>query len=118
MRTPVRPQHRVKPLLLPLCLGLLLLRRWNVLGVAVGVVAVLNLVALAVDPRSLNGMGEFVRGLLTDSGAISGAFFVFNFLLCQHGCSLRLAISADLGPAGTHSRRHRRRGLHRVADPT
>ena len=68
----------LKPLLLPLCIGLILLRRWNVLGTAALVVAVLNLVALGIDPKSLNGMGTFVRGLLTDSGAISGAFFLFN----------------------------------------
>lgn len=68
----------IKPLLLPLCLGLLLLRRWNVLGAATVTVAFLNAVTLAIDPKSLNGMGTFVRGLLTDSGAISGAFFIFN----------------------------------------
>ena len=68
----------LKPLLLPLCLGLLLLRRWNVLASAAAVVAVLNLAALGIDPKSLNGMGAFVKDLLTDSGAISGAFFIFN----------------------------------------
>jgi arabinofuranan 3-O-arabinosyltransferase len=68
----------LKPLLLPLCLGLILLRRWNVLGTAALVVAVLNLLTLGIDPKSLNGMGTFVRGLLTDSGVISGAFFLFN----------------------------------------
>ena len=68
----------LKPLLLPLCLGLLLLRRWNVLASAALVVAVLNLAALGIDPKSLDGMGTFVKGLLTDSGAISGAFFIFN----------------------------------------
>ena len=68
----------LKPLLLPLCIGLILLRRWNVLGAAALVVAGLNLAALGIDSKSLNGIGAFVSGLLTDKGAISGAFFLFN----------------------------------------
>ena len=68
----------IKPLLLPLCLGLILLRRWNVLGVAAVVVTLTNLVTLAIDPKSFNGMAGFVSGLLTDRGAISGAFFIYN----------------------------------------
>ena len=68
----------IKPLLLPLCIGLILLRRWKVLGVAAGVAALTNMIALAIDPKSFDGMGGFVNGLLTDRGAISGAFFVYN----------------------------------------
>jgi len=75
----------LKPLLLPLCLGLILLRRWKVLGAAALVVALLNLVALGIDPKSLNGMGGFVSGLLTDRGAISGAFFLFNSAFASMG---------------------------------
>jgi hypothetical protein len=68
-----------------LCIGLILLRRWNVLGAAALVVAGLNLAALGIDPKSLNGMGAFVSGLLTDKGAISGAFFLFNSAYASMG---------------------------------
>ena len=68
----------IKPLLLPLCLGLILLRRWNVLGVAAVVATIMNMVALAIDSKAFSGMSGFVSGLLTDRGAISGAFFIYN----------------------------------------
>lgn len=68
----------VKPILLPLCIALLVLRRWGALAAAAAVVAAPSLAALAVDPHALGNLGSVLRDVLEGQGAFSGYFLLFN----------------------------------------
>jgi arabinofuranan 3-O-arabinosyltransferase len=68
----------VKPVLLPLWVGLVVLRRWRAFAAATAVPVVLNLVALAVDPAALDGWRALLDQYFGHSGLYGGFFILFN----------------------------------------
>ena len=90
----------LKPLLLPLFLGLLVLRRWKTVATAGAVVLVANLAALAIDPRAANGSMRQLVDLLGDRGDFSGYFALFNSSLVGIGHLLGWARWVTFGLRG------------------
>src|SRR5580658_5290854 len=75
----------LKPILAPLCLGLLVLRRWRPL-VAAGAVALgLNLLTFAIDPAATQGLGGVARSYFSGSGLFGGYFDLVNSALQSVG---------------------------------
>lgn len=87
----------IKPILAPLILGLLILRRWRALIPALALPVALNLVAFGIDTRVTAGMVSTAHSYLTGGGLFGGYFRAFNSSLRNIGGLLSWPVALAAG---------------------